>query len=102
MGANVKAIHAICHRVDGVPQNLRQIDPRNGICGSGWWKVPPEEAESLQGGWIYLHESSATRSHFLARIQSLGGDGGAFWGEDPGGAVGGIWGSSGDDPPLGF
>src|ERR1700719_1587612 len=33
-------------------------------------------------------------------IQGAGGDGGAFGGEDPGGAVGGIWGSSDDDQQL--
>src|SRR5260221_9317367 len=34
------------------------------------------------------------------RLQGAGGDGGAFWGEVPGGAVGGIWGSSDDDQQL--
>ena len=34
------------------------------------------------------------------RLQGAGGDGGAFGGEDPGGAVGGIWGSSDDDQQL--
>src|ERR1700736_5877168 len=34
------------------------------------------------------------------RLQGAGGDGGAFGGEDPGGAVGGIWGSSDDDKQL--
>src|SRR6266481_4498771 len=34
------------------------------------------------------------------RFQGAGGDGGAFGGEDPGGAVGGIWGSSDDDQQL--
>src|ERR1700732_5499878 len=35
------------------------------------------------------------------RFQGAGGDGGAFGGEVPGGAVGGIWGSSDDDAQLG-
>src|SRR5712691_9327030 len=34
------------------------------------------------------------------RFQGACGDGGAFGGEDPGGAVGGIWGSSDDDQQL--
>ena len=34
------------------------------------------------------------------RIQGAGGDGGAFGGKDPGGAVGGVWGSSDDDQRL--
>src|ERR1700682_1519085 len=34
------------------------------------------------------------------RFQGARGDGGAFWGEVPGGAVGGIWGSSDDDQQL--
>src|ERR1700738_937479 len=33
-------------------------------------------------------------------IQGASGDGGAFGGEDPGGAVGGVWGSSDDDQQL--
>jgi hypothetical protein len=69
----VRAIHAICHRVNGEPQNLRKINIRNGIYGSGWWKVRTEEAETLVGGWMYLHESSKVRSHFLGKIESLGG-----------------------------
>jgi hypothetical protein len=69
---SVKAIHAICHRINGEPQNLRKIDTRNGIYGSGWWKVRSEDADALVGGGIYLHESSKARSHFLGKIQSLG------------------------------
>src|SRR6476660_4375677 len=34
------------------------------------------------------------------RLQGAGGDGGAFGGEDPGGAVGGVWDSSDDDQQL--
>src|SRR3989475_6245199 len=34
------------------------------------------------------------------RFQGAGGDGGTLRGEDPGGAVGGIWGSSDDDQQL--
>src|SRR5712672_1134207 len=34
------------------------------------------------------------------RFQGARGDGGAFWGEVRGGAVGGIWGSSDDDQQL--
>src|ERR1700726_4902499 len=34
------------------------------------------------------------------RLQGASGDGGAFGGEDPGGAVGGVWGSSDDDQQL--
>src|ERR1700761_2922431 len=33
-------------------------------------------------------------------VQSAGGDGGSFGGEDPGGSVGGVWGSSDDDQQL--
>jgi hypothetical protein len=33
-------------------------------------------------------------------IQGASGDGGAFGGKDPGGAVGGVWGSSDDDQQL--
>src|SRR6201981_2035004 len=40
-------------------------------------------------------EKAAQRS-----VQGASGDGGAFRGEDPGGAGGGIWGSSDDDQQL--
>src|SRR5437660_2308895 len=33
-------------------------------------------------------------------VQGASGDGGAFGGEDPGGAVGRVWGSSDDDQQL--
>jgi len=35
-----------------------------------------------------------------AKAGGASGDGGAFGGEDPGGAVGGVWGSSDDDQQL--
>ena len=34
------------------------------------------------------------------RVEGASSDGGAFGGEDPGGAVGGVWGSSDDDQQL--
>src|ERR1700730_2990603 len=34
------------------------------------------------------------------RVRGASGDGSAFGGEDPGGAVGGVWGSSDDDQQL--
>ena len=66
------AMHAVCHRQGNRPQNLRDIDQRSGRYGSGWWMLTPDQADSLIGGWLYLHEASGQKSHFIARIDAIG------------------------------
>jgi hypothetical protein len=66
------AMHAICRREGNRPRNLRDIDTQRGHYGSGWWMLKPEEADSLVGGWLYLHETSSRESHFVARIDAIG------------------------------
>ena len=66
------AMHAICRREGNRPRNLRDIDPRSGRYGSGWWMLKPDEANDLVGGWLYLHETSARPSHFVARVDAIG------------------------------
>lgn len=64
-------MHAICRREDGRPKNFRNIDPKEGLYGSGWWTVDPEVVASLIGGWLYLHETSGKRSHFVGKIEGV-------------------------------
>lgn len=66
------AIHAICHRKDSVPVNFRNISPREGVYGSGWWMIDDSLVKSLPGGWLYLHETSGKKSHFVGKIESVG------------------------------
>src|SRR5204862_5263658 len=54
------------------------------------------KADRSKRGVISGYKAEATQRG----IQGSGGDGGAFGGEDPGGAVGGVWGSSDDDKQL--
>jgi hypothetical protein len=34
--------------------------------------LTPDQADSLIGGWLYLHEASGQKSHFIARIYAIG------------------------------
>ena len=38
---------------------------------SGDWDMPPEEAATLVGGMIYLHQTKGTRSYFGGRVESF-------------------------------
>jgi hypothetical protein len=53
-------------------------------------------------GWVVFQGVRSGRKEEAAQrgVQSAGGDGDAFGGEDPGGAVGGVWGSFDDDQQL--
>ncbi len=65
------AMHAICHRVDGRPDNLTIIDARAGLYGSGWWELGADQMDEVVGGWLYLHETSKADSHFVAKIEGV-------------------------------
>jgi hypothetical protein len=65
-------MHAICHYVDGKPDHLTAVDVSQGLYKSGFWKMSPEDALALTGGWIYLHETSAQKAYFVARVVSVG------------------------------
>src|SRR5207253_6510650 len=77
-GPNVASALAIVRRlrIFGQRDKLRLTGPKRGM-------ISGRKEEAAQRG-----------------IQSAGGDGGAFGGEDPGGAVGGVWSSSDDGQQL--
>jgi hypothetical protein len=65
-------MHAICHYKNGRPDNLSCVDVKQGLYSSGFWRMTPDEAGSLEGGWLYLHESSREKPCFVAKIVSVG------------------------------
>jgi hypothetical protein len=57
-----QAIHFICRRdASGNFRNSRR-DEATGLLRCGNWKVTAQEAEALQGGWVYLHTTKAGAS----------------------------------------
>ena len=66
-----QAMHAICHRENGRPLNFRNINAREGVYGSGWWTLEPQTANEMIGSWLYLHEASGQRSHFVGKIEGV-------------------------------
>ena len=57
-----QAIHFICRRdASGGFRNGRH-DKTTGHYRSGNWEVTAQEAEALQGGWVYLHPTKAGTS----------------------------------------
>ena len=59
------AIHLLCRRDEGGRlKNLSTIDAPNNLYRSGYWKMSQKTAESLVGGWIYLHPGKALVSEF--------------------------------------
>ncbi|WFT78831.1 hypothetical protein QA634_26745 [Methylobacterium sp. CB376] len=68
----MKAMHAVCHYKNGRPDNLFQVGKGQGVFKSGYWRIPPEEALALRGGWLYLHETSNKPAYFVARIEEVG------------------------------
>jgi hypothetical protein len=67
----MKAIHALCKPTPIGGENLRVIDLKQGLYGSGWWVLSEAECEQVISGWIYLHEGSGTKSWFNARIEDI-------------------------------
>jgi hypothetical protein len=57
-----QAIHFICRRdASGGFRNGRH-DKATGLYRSGNWDLTAQEAEALQGGWVYLHTTKAGAS----------------------------------------
>ncbi len=59
----MRAIHLICKWDEGAAglKNLRH-DKASGTSRSGQWNITEEEARSLKGGWLYLHETKTKPS----------------------------------------
>lgn len=67
----MNAIHFTCDRdVNGGLSNLT-YDKESGTYRSGFWNITVDQAESLVGGWVYLHQTKATTSQFGGKILSF-------------------------------
>jgi hypothetical protein len=64
----MRAIHFICKRDNGHSLNNLHFDKSTGLYRSGNWNVSDETAQSLVGGWLYLHATKTARSEFGGRI----------------------------------
>jgi hypothetical protein len=67
----VSAIHLICRRDDGVSLKNLKFDRATKLYRSGKWDVSIEDAQSLVGGWIYLHATKNAPSEFGVVIQDF-------------------------------
>ncbi len=65
------AIHFICRRDDGVSLKNLKFDKTSKQYRSGKWDVAIEDAQSLVGGWIYLHPTKTAPSDFGGVIQGF-------------------------------
>lgn len=59
---NTSRAHFLCRVVDGAPRHLRKVDMP--VFESGMWAIKEDEAKSLVGGMIYLHDAKAEPSYF--------------------------------------
>jgi hypothetical protein len=65
----MKAIHFLCHQEDLKPRNSRELPPMGkGRYRLGWWALTGEEADSLIGGFAYLHETNSELFYSENRI----------------------------------
>lgn len=60
----MQAIHFICKREDGVNLKGLKFDKERKTFRSGDWDISVEDAQSLVGGWLYLHPDKASPSEF--------------------------------------
>jgi hypothetical protein len=65
------AIHFICKRTEGTRLRNLTFNKVTTIWRSGLWDLSPEEAQSLVGGWIYLHPTKTARSEFGGIIEGF-------------------------------
>ena len=67
----VKAIHLKCERDEnGFLKNLKIINRGGILYDSGNWDMHVSEAESLVGGWLYLHPAKKKLSEYGGKIVS--------------------------------
>lgn len=63
------AVHFLC-RMDGTkPLNSRILQKPGGL-ELGWWAMSSQNAESLVGGWAYLHSASSEPSYAAYRVEA--------------------------------
>ncbi|WP_147426211.1 hypothetical protein [Teichococcus wenyumeiae] len=63
-----QAIHLICKREASGDAKGVVVDRANHLFRSGFWDLTPAEADSLRGGWLYLHETKGTPSYIGGQI----------------------------------
>lgn len=66
-------MHLICKRATDGPglRNLKPDESRQNIWHSGYWDLSQEDAQTLVGGMIFLHEVKAKPSRFGGRVLSF-------------------------------
>lgn len=67
----MNAIHLKCEREAGGGLSKLTFDKPSGTYRSGSWNISPEEAESLVGGWVYLHEAKDVVSQFGGKVVTV-------------------------------
>jgi hypothetical protein len=62
-GGVVKSIHLKCVKLpNGQAMNVSHLAGTSNFI-SGYWDISDRDAEALIGGWLYLHETKASRSY---------------------------------------
>lgn len=66
-----KSIHLKCEKLaNGQAMNVSHVDGTSNFI-SGYWDISDHDAELLIGGWLYLHETKASRSYRGGRISGF-------------------------------
>lgn len=66
----MKILHVINKQSSDGPglRNLRPPEQGEDLWTSGYWDIPLEDAETLVGGNLYLHETKSRPSRFGGRV----------------------------------
>jgi hypothetical protein len=70
-----QSIHFICEREGTGLKGLTLVDRATRLYRSCCWDLTSQEAESLIGGWLYLHPTKRQPSDFGGRLSGLSGYG---------------------------
>lgn len=63
--------HLRCAREAGGGLANLTFDKASGTYRSGAWTIPADDAASLIGGWLYLHEAKTVPSQFGGKILAV-------------------------------
>jgi hypothetical protein len=64
----VNEMHVICHHEGTSFKGLRTLDRKEGLYRSEDWPISRGDPRKLEGGYLYLHDTSAKASTFAAQI----------------------------------
>jgi hypothetical protein len=67
----MNAIHLRCAREAGGGLANLTFDKASGTYRSGSWNIRADDAASLVGGWLYLHEAKTVPSQFGGKILAV-------------------------------